>query len=62
MYNDFWEEFSNGATPSYEYYEEMAQEEMPGYKVELAKSGRSQCVVCKEQLSERVDGNDIKIS
>lgn len=49
LYDDFWKEFAKGATPSYEYYEEMASEEMPGYKVELAKSGRSQCDACKKK-------------
>jgi hypothetical protein len=42
-----------GAVPSYEYYEEAAQEVTPGYKVELAKSGRSQCVRCKSNNMKR---------
>jgi hypothetical protein len=46
-FDDLYKEFAHGKTPSYEYYQEMAQEEMPGYKVELAKSNRSQCVKCK---------------
>jgi BRCA1 C Terminus (BRCT) domain len=40
-----------GAVPSYEYYEEAAQEVTPGYKVELAKSARSQCTTCKRKSS-----------
>ena len=31
--------------PSYEYYAAAAEEEVPPYFVELAKSGRSKCVV-----------------
>ena len=34
--------------PSYEYYYEAAQETVPGYKVEYARSNRSQCVKCKK--------------
>lgn len=34
----------NTATQSYEYYEAAAQEDVPGYRVELAKSNRSKCV------------------
>mmetsp|Transcript_11387 Transcript_11387/g.27144 ORF Transcript_11387/g.27144 Transcript_11387/m.27144 type:complete len:994 (+) Transcript_11387:336-3317(+) len=52
MYDEFWEQFSKGATPSYEYYEEMAQESVPGYRVELAKSGRSKCDACKNGRSK----------
>mmetsp|Transcript_11388 Transcript_11388/g.27147 ORF Transcript_11388/g.27147 Transcript_11388/m.27147 type:complete len:998 (+) Transcript_11388:336-3329(+) len=52
MYDVFWEQFSKGATPSYEYYEEMAQESVPGYRVELAKSGRSKCDACKNGRSK----------
>ena len=52
MYDEFWEQFSKGATPSYEYYEEMVQEQMPGYRVELAKSGRSKCDACKNGRSK----------
>ncbi len=46
-YKEFFTEAAKSATPSYEYYYEAAQEDVPGYKVELAKSGRSQCVRCK---------------
>ncbi|KAL3904509.1 MAG: hypothetical protein SGILL_010040, partial [Bacillariaceae sp.] len=40
--------YQDGATPSYEYYEAAAEVKEPGYKVELAKSGRSQCEGCKK--------------
>ncbi len=38
---DAWEDFS---TPAYAYYEEAAEVDMPLYRVELAKSGRSACI------------------
>ena len=34
--------------PSWDFYAEAAQQEMPKYRVELAKSGRSQCRYCRE--------------
>lgn len=37
---------SNTSVPSYEYFEEAEKEEVPGYKVEKAKSGRSKCKEC----------------
>ena len=36
-------DFSNQEMPSWEYYEAAAEEEIPTYRVELAKSGRSRC-------------------
>jgi hypothetical protein len=49
-YDDMYEEmYQDGATPSYEYYQAAAEETEPGYKVELAKSGRSQCDKCKKE-------------
>jgi BRCT domain type II-containing protein len=50
-YQDFGD--PNGAVPSYEYFYEAAQEQVPGYKVELAKSYRSQCVQCKNKSSRK---------
>jgi len=38
---------SSSGVPSYEYYYEAAQETVPGYRVELAKSNRSRCAKCK---------------
>ena len=43
---------SNTAVPSYEYFEEAAKEDVPGYKVELAKSGRSKCTKCNEKIAK----------
>lgn len=44
-FEEFYRDFDDGgAVPSYEYYEHAAEEELPGYKVEPAKSARSQCV------------------
>lgn len=36
-------DFSNMETPSWEYYETAAEETVPIYRMELAKSGRSRC-------------------
>lgn len=38
---------SSSGVPSYEYYYEAAQETVPGYRVELAKSKMSRCAKCK---------------
>ena len=35
--------YGDDAPPSWEYFSEAAQEEVPVYRVELAKSGRSRC-------------------
>jgi hypothetical protein len=43
-FDDILRGFRTGDVPSYEYYEDAAEEEMPRYRVEKAKSGRSQCV------------------
>jgi hypothetical protein len=40
---DYDVDFSNMPTPSWEYYEQAAEEAVPTYRVELAKSGRSKC-------------------
>jgi hypothetical protein len=40
---DYDDDFSNMETPSWEYYQQAAEETVPIYKVELAKSGRSKC-------------------
>lgn len=39
--------------PSWDFFAEAAEEEIPGYKVEMAKSARSKCTVCKKN-SENV--------
>ena len=52
-YNSVFDDFNNTATPSYEHYYHAAQEQVPGYKVELAKSGRSQCVACQAKQKRR---------
>ena len=36
-------DFSNMETPSWKFYEEAAEETVPTYRVELAKSNRSKC-------------------
>jgi len=43
LYSDIFTEFANKKTPSYAFYEEAAEENVPTYRVELAKSGRSRC-------------------
>eukprot|EP00978_Attheya_sp_CCMP212_P033783 scaffold138237_cov50-Attheya_sp.AAC.2 len=40
---DYDVDFSNMPTPSWEYYEQAAEEAVPTYRVELAKTGRSKC-------------------
>ena len=37
---------NNAGYAPYEYYEAAAEEEVPGYRVELARSGRSKCAKC----------------
>lgn len=46
-FEDFYNDFDHENVPSYSYYEAAAQEEVPGYKVEYAKSGRSKCSVVR---------------
>jgi hypothetical protein len=43
---------NNTSTQSYEYYEAAAEEDVPGYRVELAKSGRSKCSKSKELIEK----------
>jgi hypothetical protein len=51
-YDSVYQDFSSSDhTPSYEHYYHAAQDQVPGYKVELARSGRSQCVACKDHKS-----------
>lgn len=42
-YNGAYEDFGQMPTPSWEYYYSAAEEAVPTYRVELAKSGRSAC-------------------
>jgi hypothetical protein len=52
---------SSSGYASYEYYEAAAEEEVPGYRVELARSGRSKCAKCDgciERGSPRVGSLD----
>ena len=39
---------TKGGIPCYEYFYEASSVTVPGYKVEIAKTGRSQCVACKK--------------
>ena len=42
--NDFFSNNNNSKeTPSWQYYYDAAQEDVPAYKIELAKSNRSKC-------------------
>ncbi len=51
--DDLYAKYANNAGyASYEYYEAAAEEEVPGYRVELAKSGRSKCVKCKDLVEK----------
>jgi len=38
--------------PSWEFFAEAAEEDVPGYKVETARSGRSKCTVCKKNSTK----------
>lgn len=42
-YDETMQDFGNRATPSWQYYYEAAEEEVPIYRMELAKSGRGKC-------------------
>ena len=42
--DDFYTTYTEDFTKSYDFYWNAAEEEVPLYKVELAKSGRSKCV------------------
>ncbi len=44
----------NTNVPSWEYYAEAAEEAIPTYKVETARSGRSKCAVCKKNSGKAV--------
>ena len=41
--DDVWQEYADMPPQSWEYFYEAAEEQVPGYSVELAKSGRSSC-------------------
>ncbi|KAL7541643.1 hypothetical protein ACHAXR_011088 [Thalassiosira sp. AJA248-18] len=50
---DLYAKYANNTNvPSYEYFAAAAEEDVPGYKVELAKSGRSKCAKCKENIAK----------
>ena len=42
----------NTSVPSWEFFAEAAEEEIPTYKVETARSGRSRCTVCKKNSAK----------
>lgn len=48
---DLYEKYSaNTSTPSYEFYAAAAEEEVPTYRVEPARSGRSTCKKCGTKI------------
>mmetsp|Transcript_27345 Transcript_27345/g.51675 ORF Transcript_27345/g.51675 Transcript_27345/m.51675 type:complete len:644 (+) Transcript_27345:106-2037(+) len=50
---DLYKKYSaNTSMPSYEYFAAAAEEAVPGYKVELAKSGRSTCTKCQSKIDK----------
>mmetsp|Transcript_2524 Transcript_2524/g.5431 ORF Transcript_2524/g.5431 Transcript_2524/m.5431 type:complete len:849 (+) Transcript_2524:32-2578(+) len=61
--DDLYSHFATSEeVPSYEHFEEAAREEVPGYRVELAKSGRAQCVVCKRDgAKEPIAKGDVRV-
>jgi hypothetical protein len=48
-------DFSSMPTPSWEYYEEAAEELVAPYRVELAKSGRSKCTQTSKKYKNCAD-------
>ena len=42
-YDKMWKDFGEMPIPSWEYFYSAAEEELPAYRIELAKSGRSKC-------------------
>jgi curved DNA-binding protein CbpA len=43
LFSELFKEFGRKTTPSYEFYQEAAEKNVPTYRVELARSARSQC-------------------
>lgn len=43
LFSELFKEFGRKTTPSYEFYQEAAEKNVPAYRVELARSARSQC-------------------
>ena len=64
-YEDAWKDFGDMPTPTWEYYQEAAEEEMPGYRVEPAKSGRSKCTqkgkTAKKCQDEWIPKGDLRV-
>lgn len=48
-FEDILKEYQSGVA-SYDYYEAAAEEEVPLYRVEIAKSGRSQCAKVRQNI------------
>jgi len=51
-YDDIWEHFANMPTPSWEFFYEAADEDVPLYYVELARSDRSKCKAYGKKLGK----------
>lgn len=53
QYDTFMDAFATDPSqmPSYEFFHEAAAQEVPGYRIERAKSGRGSCHVCKKRPS-----------
>ena len=69
-YESVFKDFSSKPTPSWEYYEAAAEEAVPTYKIELAKSGRSRCVAkgkakkcqpCRETGKSLIEKGEVRI-
>ncbi len=52
--DDIYEKYAkNSSYPSYQYYEDAEKEEVPIYMVELARSERSKCTKCKNNIPKQ---------
>lgn len=54
--------FATMGTPSWEYYQEAAEEDLPLYRVELARSNRSKCTQLKGKFANCRSKNDTTTS
>jgi hypothetical protein len=61
-YEAAFSDFGEMPTPSWDYYYQAAEEEVPLYRVEPAKSGRSRCAKCKStQKTKKYKANPFPI-
>lgn len=54
-YDETWQHFGDMPTASWDFYYEAAEEDVPLYRVELAKSGRSKCRQFGKKMGRCID-------